>query len=129
MIDLAFLSESGRVAWIGERRRSDQARSKFAYDKCEGGALRPVVIVMACTRIANIGPIDRSLRVVLGWVLRIAAYDVLTGVGGWFAAASRAVLVVTALIGICPAYSLPGVSTGPDRLREHHPDADPHPQR
>jgi hypothetical protein len=35
----------------------------------------------------------------------------------WLAAAIGAVLMVTALVGICPAYSLLGVSTCPDRLK------------
>ncbi|WP_331254771.1 DUF2892 domain-containing protein [Methylobacterium currus] len=67
--------------------------------------------------IANIGTIDRSLRIVLGLALLISAYDVLTGVWVWLAAAIGAVLMVTALIGTCPAYSLLGISTCPDRLR------------
>jgi hypothetical protein len=66
---------------------------------------------------ANIGSIDRSLRIVLGLALLISAYDVLTGVWVWLAAAIGAVLMVTALVGICPAYSLLGVSTCPDRLK------------
>jgi hypothetical protein len=66
---------------------------------------------------ANIGTIDRSLRVVLGLALLISAYDVVTDVWAWLAAATGAVLLVTALIGICPAYSILGVSTCPDRLR------------
>ncbi len=65
----------------------------------------------------NIGTIDRSLRIVLSLALLISAYDVLTGVWVWLAAAIGVVLLVTALIGICPAYSLLGVSTCLDRLR------------
>ncbi|MCF4129495.1 YgaP family membrane protein [Methylobacterium sp. SyP6R] len=66
---------------------------------------------------ANIGTIDRSLRVVLGLALLISAYDVLSGIWVWLAAAFGAVLLATALIGTCPAYSLLGVSTCSDRLR------------
>lgn len=57
----------------------------------------------------NIGSLDRALRLALGIVL------ILLGVwqrGGWlWAAAVGVVLVVTALVRICPAYTLLHIHT------------------
>ncbi len=58
---------------------------------------------------ANIGSVDRALRLVLGVIL------VVLGIwlrGGWlWAALVGAVLVVTALIRFCPAYGLLRIRT------------------
>jgi hypothetical protein len=66
---------------------------------------------------ANVGNIDRALRIIIGLALLASAYEALTGVWIWLAAAVGAVLTVTALIGICPAYSLFGINTCRNRLR------------
>lgn len=60
---------------------------------------------------ANIGTIDRILRIVVGVVLLALALGVLPGVPaspwGWIGV----IPLATAVIGFCPAYSLLGVST------------------
>ncbi|WP_199259938.1 YgaP family membrane protein [Paracoccus binzhouensis] len=61
---------------------------------------------------ANVGSIDRSLRLVLGILLILLPFLAgLAGFGKWLSLAVGAVLVVTALARICPAYALFGIST------------------
>ena len=60
---------------------------------------------------ANVGGIDRILRIVVGIALIAWALGLLPGVApsvwGWIGV----VPLATALIGFCPAYTLLGVST------------------
>ena len=61
----------------------------------------------------NMGMIDRGLRGAVG-LLALAAAFVFGWLSGWMvwvAAAVGAVMLVTALMGNCPAYSLIGVKT------------------
>ena len=57
----------------------------------------------------NVGTLDRIGRVVLGLVLIALTLTGTIGVWGWIGV----VLVATAAIGFCPAYTLLGVSTCP----------------
>ena len=57
----------------------------------------------------NVGTLDRIARVVLGLVLIALTLTGTIGVWGWIGV----VLVATAAIGFCPAYTLLGVSTCP----------------
>jgi hypothetical protein len=59
----------------------------------------------------NVGSIDRVLRVVIGLALIVSAY------AGWFSPWGYigVVPLLTALVGICPAYSLFGLNTCPVR--------------
>ena len=63
----------------------------------------------------NEGMIDRVLRVVVGLGLGALAWFVLGlgdgAIGGVIAAAVGAVLIITGLVGFCPAYKLVGLST------------------
>lgn len=56
---------------------------------------------------ANVGGIDRILRVVVGVVLVALAATGFVGIWGWIGA----VPLLTGLIGWCPAYPLLGMST------------------
>ena len=56
---------------------------------------------------ANVGTVDRSLRVVAGGVLVGLAATGTVGWWGWLGL----VPLATALVGWCPAYTLLGVST------------------
>jgi hypothetical protein len=58
---------------------------------------------------ANIGGIDRVLRIVVGLVLIALAATDRVGVWGWIGV----VPLLTGLIGWCPAYPLLGMSTCP----------------
>ena len=64
---------------------------------------------------ANENGIDRALRLVLGVVLLVASFMWLdAGAGsitGIIAAIIGAVLLITGLVGFCPAYRLVGMST------------------
>lgn len=66
---------------------------------------------------ANVGRFDRAVRMAAGLALLIAAYEALTGAGMWLAVAAGAVLVGTAIVGLCPAYTLIGIDTCGDKLR------------
>lgn len=68
--------------------------------------------------MANIGSIDRTIRLILGAVLVIAPFlpqaaDVFAGFGMWKYASSIAGLVMigTAAFRFCPAYTLLGIRT------------------
>ena len=57
----------------------------------------------------NEGTIDRVLRVIAGLVLLGLAASGTVGVWGWIGV----VPLLTGLVGICPAYSIFGISTCP----------------
>ena len=59
---------------------------------------------------ANIGKTDRLIRAIVGALLIIGAFNG----GGWLAALIGAVLLGTAYIRFCPAYSVVGFSTVKD---------------
>lgn len=65
----------------------------------------------------NMGLIDRILRIVVGLYLLAYAWTSLDAGLLWIATAVGAVLTVTAMVGVCPAYSLFGISTRPSRLK------------
>lgn len=56
---------------------------------------------------ANIGGVDRTLRIILGIVLIALTLAGTIGVWGWIGV----VALATALIKFCPLYSLLGMST------------------
>lgn len=62
---------------------------------------------------ANVGTVDRVLRIIVGLALLALALGLVPGmapqVWGWIGI----VPLATALIGYCPAYSILGVSTCP----------------
>ncbi|MFZ1680678.1 MAG: DUF2892 domain-containing protein, partial [Rhizobiaceae bacterium] len=60
----------------------------------------------------NEGTADRAIRVIVGVVL-LALYFMGTAVGmwGWIALAAGAIMLLTGAVGVCPIYSLLGVST------------------
>lgn len=64
---------------------------------------------------ANENGVDRALRLILGVVLLIASFMWLGAaageITGIIAAIIGAVLVLTGLVGFCPAYRLVGMST------------------
>lgn len=64
---------------------------------------------------ANENGIDRALRLVLGVVLLVASFMWLGAsageITGIIAAVIGAVLVLTGIVGFCPAYRLVGMST------------------
>lgn len=66
--------------------------------------------------LANVGSIDRVVRLVLGLVLLIAALVPATGLSvqpllQWGAGLVGIVLIATALMRFCPLYRLFGLST------------------
>lgn len=62
----------------------------------------------------NEGTADRAIRVIVGVVL-LALYFMGTAVGvwGWLALAAGAIMLLTGAVGVCPIYSVLGVSTCP----------------
>ena len=60
---------------------------------------------------ANIGPIDRVLRIIAGIGLAVWAYYGLLSPWSFVAYAVAAVLILTALVRFCWAYRLLGIST------------------
>ena len=58
---------------------------------------------------ANVGGIDRILRIVAGLVLVVLAATSTVGVWGWIGV----VPLLTGFIGWCPAYPLLGMNTCP----------------
>lgn len=61
------------------------------------------------TMSANVGGLDRILRIVAGLVLIVLAATGTIGMWGWIGV----VPLATALFGFCPAYTLLGISTCP----------------
>lgn len=66
---------------------------------------------------SNEGTIDRVIRVLAGLGLAALAWFALGldsgAIGGIIAAVVGAVLIITGLVGFCPAYKLVGLSTCP----------------
>lgn len=61
---------------------------------------------------SNVGGIDRSLRIALGVVLILLGLLAgLTGLAKWAALVVGVVMVATALMRFCPAYTLLGINT------------------
>lgn len=63
----------------------------------------------------NEGGLDRIVRIVVGIALLGAAYFYLAGTTAIVVAILGAIALVTGLVGICPAYSILGLSTCPLR--------------
>jgi hypothetical protein len=62
----------------------------------------------------NEGTIDRVLRVIAGLILiGLAVAGTLTGTWVWVGGVVGAVLLLTGLVGMCPAYAIFGISTCP----------------
>lgn len=62
----------------------------------------------------NIGRLDRGLRLVVAallYALAFAPQIALTGLAYWLALLVGAILVLTALVGVCPLYSILGLKT------------------
>jgi len=57
----------------------------------------------------NVGGVDRTIRIVAGLVLIVAAFLHLFGPWGWIGL----VLLATGMVRFCPAYRLFGASTCP----------------
>lgn len=60
---------------------------------------------------ANVGGIDRALRIVVGIVLIVLTLMGTIGVWGWIGV----IPLATGLLRVCPAYSIIGVNTCPVR--------------
>ncbi len=59
----------------------------------------------------NVGSTDRIARIIAGLALLAVAYFYQTGAGMWIVGIVGVVLIATALMRTCPAYSLFGMST------------------
>ncbi|WP_412061964.1 DUF2892 domain-containing protein [Rubrivirga sp. IMCC45206] len=59
----------------------------------------------------NMGSVDRTLRLVVGAVLLIAAVFFLGGTAAWVAGIVGVILLATAAVGTCPLYLPFGLST------------------
>ncbi|MFQ3632625.1 DUF2892 domain-containing protein [Roseiflexus sp.] len=59
----------------------------------------------------NVGPIDRGIRAVIGILLLIATFVLLSGFWQALAAVVAVILLVTAIFGVCPLYSALGIDT------------------
>ncbi|MFV0473782.1 MAG: DUF2892 domain-containing protein [Pikeienuella sp.] len=67
--------------------------------------------------IANMGKLDRGVRLVLGALLLFAAFGTETAGSGvlfWLALIVAIVFVVTSLVGNCPLYRIFGLKTCKD---------------
>ncbi|HKZ97063.1 MAG TPA: DUF2892 domain-containing protein [Hyphomicrobiaceae bacterium] len=64
---------------------------------------------------ANVGTIDRAVRIAVGLALLAWALGIVPGMEGsawaWVAGIAGAVLALTAVIGVCPGYAIFGIST------------------
>lgn len=67
--------------------------------------------------IQNEGETDRLVRVVVGVILLLVGYSVVSGVWRVVLFVLGGVLIVTALTGFCMIYKLFGVSTISDRRK------------
>ncbi|CAX22015.1 conserved protein of unknown function, putative membrane protein [Methylorubrum extorquens DM4] len=65
---------------------------------------------------ANVGSIDRLLRLVAGLILAGFGLGLLTETWSWIALGAGVILALTALVGFCPAYRLLGINTCQRRL-------------
>lgn len=61
----------------------------------------------------NEGPIDRGIRAVLGIVALVAAFTLLNGIWQIIAGVVAFMLLVTAVVGVCPLYSVLRINTCP----------------
>ena len=61
--------------------------------------------------MSNLGGFDRILRIVAGAVLISLLYFIGQSVWIWIGAAVGAVLIATALVGLCPIYRVLGLRT------------------
>lgn len=68
----------------------------------------------------NVGPVDRGIRAVLGIVLLIATFVLFSGFWQILAAVVAIVLLVTAIWGVCPLYSVLGIDTTSTRPAAKH---------
>ena len=59
----------------------------------------------------NEGSTDRIIRFVVGAALFVAVFTVLSGVAQIIAGVVGAILVLTSVVGFCPAYALFGIKT------------------
>ncbi len=66
----------------------------------------------------NEAPLDRGIRAVVGVLALIAGFTMLSGLWQIIAGVVGLVLLVTAAIGICPLYSVLGISTCPVKPAE-----------
>jgi len=65
---------------------------------------------------ANMGLIDRAARVVIGLALTACAIPLGFAQTGWHRVGWIGVVpLLTAILGFCPAYTLPGISTCPKK--------------
>lgn len=60
---------------------------------------------------ANVGSIDRILRLVAGLLVAVLGFAMAAGAWAYSAIGVGVVLALTALIGFCPAYALVGIDT------------------
>ena len=61
--------------------------------------------------ITNVGTTDRIVRIVIGILALAYAYFHPAGIGMWIAGIVGVMMILTALMRTCPAYSLLGTST------------------
>jgi hypothetical protein len=59
----------------------------------------------------NAGTIDRALRIIAGLVLIALAATGTVGIWGWIGIMP----LLTGIVGVCPAYSILGISTCPTK--------------
>ena len=65
---------------------------------------------------ANIGTIDRILRILIGLVLIALAFTGKIGLWGWIGVLP----LMTGLLRVCPAYSILGIKTCPAPKKNLH---------
>jgi uncharacterized membrane protein len=63
----------------------------------------------------NMGTVDRGLRAIVGLVLLYLAYAGMFSTWAWAGYAVGAVMLITAVIGMCPLYTLFGWNTCPTK--------------
>ncbi len=59
----------------------------------------------------NMGSVDRTLRLVVGAVLLLAAFFFVSGTAAWVAGIVGVILLATGAVGTCPLYLPFGLST------------------
>lgn len=68
----------------------------------------------------NVGPIDRGIRAIIGVVLLVATFVLLSGFWQALAALVAVILLITAIFGVCPLYSALGIDTTPTKPAAKH---------